>query len=194
MFAAIPLACIAHIACAVFFGGQQQWPVVELVVIAAAVIALLRMLVAARPFRWRLLVLNICGWLLAAGFLWWTQVYSSYPKMSAKISVGENVAGLLTPVDMIQREVTPAVPADDAAGTPDTEPGPIRIKLAPLEEEETFLDASGKSFQLTPAPVTRRGKITATAPVKSARAKKLEPPAFLDKSDATLVVFFRGWW
>jgi hypothetical protein len=194
MFAVIPLACITHIVRGLFFGGQEQWPVVEIVLISAAVIALLRMLVATRPLRFGLLALNIFGWLVVIGFLWWTQSYSSYPKMSVNISEGENVGGVFSASHTIPAPADSAVLLDTITRPSENVPAPIKIELALPEEEEVFLDASGKSFQLTPAPVTRQEEITTTAPPKSGDAISLKPEPFFEQSDATLVVFFRGWW
>ncbi len=193
MFAVIPLACIAHIIWGLFFGGRQQWPVVEMVLITAAVISLLRMLVV-KPFRYGLLTLNIFAWLLAGGFLWWTQVYSSYPKMNAKISVGENIAGRFSSFETTAVSGLRAAPVNDGDRPSEMAPAPIKIELALPEEEEIFLDASGKSFHLTPAPVTAQEKITSTVPARSGGAIALRQAPFLDQSAATLVVFFRGWW
>ena len=102
-FMLIPIAMLLHAFAAWKLGWFEQWPLWALVMIAAAVIVLLRMLIRLRPLRKGLLALNIAAWVLAGFFLWWTQVYSAYGEMQPTVPVdavlGERVklSGLRDP-------------------------------------------------------------------------------------------------
>ena len=192
VFLLIPLSCIAHVVCGFLFGNQQQWPAAELLVISAALIALLRMFFAARPLRGWLFTLNAAGWLIAAGFLWWTQIYSSYPQMTTRVKTGVKISGFLDQggSDQSTNDSQP----DSAAGVPAPAKDAQKIQLPALQEEEIFLDASGKSFQLLPVPVTaKQSKSVAVSPKINA-SSNYNPTPVSQQSSATLLVFFRGWW
>jgi hypothetical protein len=192
VFLLIPLSCIAHVGCGFLFGNQQQWPAAELLVISAALIALLRMFFAARPLRGWLFILNAAGWLIALGFLWWTQIYSSYPKMAARVKTGETVSGFLNKVRPDQS--TNDSQSDSGNGLPAAVNDEVIIDLAALQEEEIFLDASGKSFQLLPTPITAKQSESVVISPKTNASSNYKPTPVLQQSSASLLVFFRGWW
>ena len=193
VFLLIPLSCIVHVAYGWMFGGQHQWPVIELIVICASLIVLMRMFRSAETSRAWLLFLNVAGWLIGMGFLWWTQIYSSYPQPTFKLSIGTQIVGLVAPGNRDE----PAQVAD-----PDKvrEGSSKKIKLPELQlaapqDEEIFLDASGKSFQLTPSPAPpNKIQPSADPPIKSALVRNAKFAPFLSTSSATLLVFLRGWW
>ena len=195
VFLLIPISCIAHIVCGFFFGNHQQWPVAELVVIAASLIALLRMFISARPLRGRLFILNSAGWLIAAGFVWWTQVYSSYPVMTVTVNPGESIVSFSKrgEPDRVDKPdpgpVAPAIPAAPVAAK-----DPVQIKLSDVPEEEIFLDANGKPFQLSRPPAPVKKKETTSNPPAANPIKEPQRVSFSNQSSATLLVFYRGWW
>ncbi len=185
VFLLIPLSCIAHVAFGLFFGNHRQWPTAELFVILAATIVLFRMLLAGRPLRAWLLSLNIGALLIATGFVWWTQFYSSYPKMNPVLDMGDEIIGFASLADSAHLANEGAL--DFVAPSPGTEEGDLKITLGATDEEEVFLDASGESFQLGRSPPTLE-----RSPAK--RTVKENPSPIHNTSTATLLVFFRGWW
>ncbi len=95
-FALIPAAMLAHVLVAQHFGWFQRWPIPELVVMAAAVIVLLRQWIRIRPIKkWRI-GLNIAAWILVGFFLWWIQVYSAYPEVDPSLAVGDDLTDRLS--------------------------------------------------------------------------------------------------
>lgn len=194
VFLLIPLSCIAHVVCGFFFGNHQQWPVAELVVISASLIALLRMFISARPLRCRLFILNSAGWLIAAGFVWWTQVYSSYPVMTVTVKPGERIVSFPKRGEPDNVNKPDPGPAALAPVAPVAAKDPVKIKLSDVQEEEIFLDASGKPFQLSrpPAPVKKKESISTPPAAKPIKAQ--QRVSFSNQSSATLLVFYRGWW
>jgi len=184
VFLLIPLSCIAHVGFGLFLGNHRQWPAAELFVMAASMIVLFRMLIAARPLRAWLLSLNIAGLLIVAGFVWWTQVYSSYPKMKTTLDAGDQII-------LIQALDQPTLLTNEK---PRHQEAPPKVQLRAVEEEEIFLDASGQSFQLSRAsPLAKEKEIAAKTPPVN-KVDNENGIAFSNSSTATLLVFFRGWW
>ena len=193
VFLLIPLSCIAHVAHGWMFGSQQQWPVIELIVICASLIVLMRIFRSAEKPRPWLLSLNLAGWLIGVGFLWWTQIYSSYPQQTFKLSIGAQIVGLTPPV---KRDKPAQVADPDKVRKGFSKKSKLQeLQLVAPQDEETFLDASGKSFQLSPSPVpTKKIQPAPDSPIKSALLRNTKPAPFLSTSSATLLVFLRGWW
>ena len=193
VFLLIPLSCIAHVAYGWMFGGQKQWPVIELIVICASLIVLMRIFRSAETSRAWLFSLNAAGWLIGAGFLWWTQIYSSYSQPTPKLSIGAQVVGLSSPGNRDEPSQV-AEPVEERQGSSKKKVPPV-FQLAVPQDEEIFLDASGKPFQLSPSPTPPK-KIPPVADpaAKSVAVHTAKSAPFLSTSPATLLVFLRGWW
>lgn len=89
IFSAIPFAFIAHIAIGFLLGSQNQWPLTEIVIISASLVLLFRSwLKSSSRIGW-MFFLNVCAWLLAAVFLWWTQIYSAFPTTKSNLAIGD---------------------------------------------------------------------------------------------------------
>ncbi len=159
---------------------------------AACVIVLFRMLIASRPLRAWLFTLNVLGVFIATGFVWWTQSYSSYPKMKPILNSGDQIMvfqahdqpGSLGYQNSREKEKQ-SLAVDEE---------PPKIKLRAVEEEEIFLDASGQSFLLRrPSPPAKEKEATLKTPPENLLENE-NTSAFINTSTATLLVFFRGWW
>ena len=107
------------------------------------------------------------------------------------MSIGDQVFGF-SPVPDEPVQVVESVKAKPVSSK---EQLPPELQLSVPEDEEIFLDASGKPFQLAPSPPPP----SPVAPAAVSSAKK-EPEssaktAFsLSTSSSTLLVFLRGWW
>lgn len=191
IFLFIPLAFAAHILFGMIHGSSQQWPVVELICICAALVVLFRMWRKARGSRRWIVIMNFFGWFFASAFLWWTQIYSSYPPVSPKLKVGEYLSGF---PHVAQHQVIKPAAEHDIKKTKN--PLPEKFRRNANEDEEVFLDASGNSFELIPSstapehiPATKTAS-PISIPVAD-QASQLSPKS---SSKATLYVFLRGWW
>ncbi len=106
-FSLILIAMLAHAGLAQYFGWGKQWPIPELVVMAAAVIVLMRQWMRSRPVKKGLIVLNVTAWALVGFFLWWTQVYSGYAKMEDPTTTGADVMPRLSIEGLVDESNTP---------------------------------------------------------------------------------------
>lgn len=89
IFCAIPFAFIYHISIGFLLGSQNKWPLIEFVIITASLVLLFRLWLKSRYRIGWMFLMNISSWFLAAVFLWWTQIYSSFPQSKANLSIGD---------------------------------------------------------------------------------------------------------
>ena len=191
IFLFIPIAFAAHILFGMIYGGSQQWPVIELIFICAALIVLFRMWRSASVSRGWILIMNFSGWFFAAAFLWWTQIYSSYPSANPGLKIGEYLSAFSN-VAPHQEDKPAVVPKIKQT----TNPLPEKFRRNSAEDEEVFLDASGNSFELVPSGPSSAPEIipaikpAAPNPIPD-QPHQINPQGV---STATLYVFLRGWW
>jgi hypothetical protein len=98
LFSLIPAVIGLHVLLATKFGVYDRhtiFPAVVILPVLGALAALLR----SSPST-SLWILNITGWCLALGFLWWTQSYSTYDR-STEPSIGSIVVDTDSPMVLI---------------------------------------------------------------------------------------------
>ena len=121
LFLLIPLAMMAHVMVSKRFGWHEQWPIGAMAVMAVALAALLWRFLRIRPLKKSMLLLNVAAWLLVGFFLWWTQIYSAYPKMEGGTAIGGNVLSESSATGLV-----------DSSGNPFRFPEAIKASSATL--------------------------------------------------------------
>ena len=95
----ILFAFLCHVGFGFLLGGQNQWPLVEIVIMSASLLVIFRWWLKSRVFFGWLGFVNFCGWVLMGLFLWWTQIYSSYSESHANLVKGDYLPHVINGFD-----------------------------------------------------------------------------------------------
>lgn len=98
LFSLIPAVMGLHVLLATKFGVYDRHTILPALV-TLPVLGWLAALLRSNPST-SLWILNITGWCLALGFLWWTQSYSSYDRSNER-SKGSIVVDAEPPLELV---------------------------------------------------------------------------------------------
>jgi len=183
IFGVIPFAFIAHIAIGFLAGTQKQWPLIEIIAISAALFVLFRMWIRSRSILGWLGLMNFSAWFLTGVFLWWTQIYSSYPAANSNLRIGDFLSNGPNDFDQI------VIDQKLAPSNGETEkPRSGFSRTLPSNEKDLTIDEFSPNNGL---------KVNSKYDVPSSQLSLSEidrESALTSSYQATLFVFLRGWW
>jgi len=186
IFCVIPFALVAHIVIGLLAGSQHKWPLIESFFILASLVVLLRMWINNRLLFGWLGFLNVSGWGLAAVFLWWTQIYSSYPEEHPNLRIGDYLTNV--PIDLAKKEIYPEFPLS-AGNNEKSFPG---LSVIPeTRHKDLSLGDHGNAQDLLNDNDT---SLDLEDPIRNSLSFRERESTLPSSRKATLFVFLRGWW
>lgn len=97
----IPLSAALHVLFSTRFERYEHRPLWAVILILASLIVLFRLLIKTKPTKTTLVILNLAGWAMAAGILWWAEIMSQYPAMETQYKIGDELV-LSTPQEFLK--------------------------------------------------------------------------------------------